>query len=87
MLTVRAQDIPEKVQIIGRLGQPLGTLVTISGQWISPGLRVKDPSLVFRVSLVNGKEIKGIDDFHGLQIEPIFPRHKGRKPTPTESWV
>lgn len=86
MVIIRAEDISKTVQIVGRFGQPLGKLMTIRGQWIRPGARMKDRSLMFHVSLVNGKETKGIDDLHGLQIRPIFPEYKGRKPTPTESW-
>jgi hypothetical protein len=84
--TVRAQDIPKTVRIVGRLGQPLGDLLTIRGKWTSPGLFVKDDTLVFHVNLVNGKKPKESPGLHGLQVSAIFPTWGGRKPKPGESW-
>jgi hypothetical protein len=56
---VLASDIGTRVQIIGRLGYPLGELVTIRGAWIRPrGLPnqpVKDDTPCFSVTSVNGK--------------------------------
>jgi hypothetical protein len=59
VLKVLASDIGTRVQIIGRLGYPLGELVTIRGAWIRPcGLPnqpVKDDTPYFSVTSVNGK--------------------------------
>ena len=84
--TVRAQDIPKTVQIIGRLGQPLGDLMTIRGKWTSPGRFVKDNALVFHVHLVNGKKPKESPGLYDLQVSAIFPPWGGRKPKRGESW-
>jgi hypothetical protein len=59
---VLASDIGTRVQIIGRLGYPLGELVTIHGAWIRPrGLPnqpVKDDTPYFSVTSVNGKRLE-----------------------------
>lgn len=87
MITVRAHDIPQTVQIIGRLGQPLGSLLTIGGKWIRPGIQAKDRSLVFHVNLVNGREPNENIDLHSLQVRAILPHHQGgRRSKPGESW-
>jgi hypothetical protein len=85
IITVRAQDIPQSVQILGLFGQPLGSLLTIRGKWIKPGILEKDPSLRFHVDLVNGKKPNESVDLHGLQVNSIFPQ-KGRKQKPGETW-
>ena len=54
-VTVRAEDISTKVQIIGRLGQPIGSLLRIRGKWIAQ--LSKGVPLHFEVSLINGKEL------------------------------
>jgi hypothetical protein len=86
MIFVRAKDIPKSVQIIGNLGHPLGTLLKIQGKWISPGIYVKDPNLVFHVTLVNGEKPKEKIVLHGLQVKQILSHHKGRGPKPGELW-
>jgi len=86
MTTIRAQDIPKTAQIVGRLGHPLGSLVTVRGQWISPGTNLKD-RLQFHVMLVNGKQPAEPIELDEMQVEKIFPLHKaGRKTKPGESW-
>ena len=59
---VLASDIGTRVQIIGRLGYPLGELVTIQGSWIRPrGLPnqpPKDDTPYFSVTSVNGKRLE-----------------------------
>jgi hypothetical protein len=58
---VLATDIGTRVQIVGRLGYPLGELVTIRGTWIRPrGLPnapVKDDAPYFTVTSVNGRKL------------------------------
>jgi hypothetical protein len=88
MVSVRAQDISKTVQIIGRLGQPLGSLVTIRGIWVDPGL-AKDRSLYFHVSHVNGKELAEKVKLMRGQISAIYStadRCRGRGPKPGEPW-
>jgi hypothetical protein len=69
---VHYSDIPERVQIIGKLGQPLGQLVTVRGRWAVPNPS-KPASPDFVIDEVNGRlldpPVKFSADFHGL--EPV----------------
>ena len=85
--TVRAQDIPRSVQILGSLGQPLGRLVTIRGHWVRPGIKAKDRTLEFVVGLVNGEKPAESIVLHGLQIDSILSHHdRGSKSAPPWDW-
>lgn len=57
---VQATDIGGKVIIIGKLGEPLGTVVTIDGQMVSePKLgKTGQATAALRVNQVNGKPLK-----------------------------
>ena len=72
---VLAADIGTRVQIIGRLGYPLGELLTIRGTWHFPEALLKDMSSSFRVLSVNGKrlnepvEFVSMRSFHPVTIE------------------
>jgi len=57
---VRAEDIPDHVQIIGSLGRPLGEMLVITGHWWEPGRKrpVKDMQLRFQVTDVNGQQLE-----------------------------
>ena len=72
--TILASDIGTRVRIIGRLGCPLGELVTIQGAWISldelAGAPVKDYSPSFVVASVNGKKLEKPVPFEA----PFFTR-------------
>ena len=54
-------DVPRKVQIIGRLKQPLCTLCEVTGQWVKTGSRrsIDGEYLAFRIDTVNGKPFAG----------------------------
>jgi hypothetical protein len=70
---VHYSDIPGRVQIIGKLGQPLGQLVTVRGRWTAPfpskpGLRV-----VLMVNQVNSRPLDPPAEFD--DVEPV--RGKG----------
>lgn len=84
-ITVRAQDIPEKVQILGVLGQPLGSLVTIRGKWMRPGGIPHDPLPRLHVSLINGKEPEQSVELHDMQVRSYWGK-KGRGPREGENW-
>lgn len=77
---VNIGDIPDKVQIVGRLGEPLGALLKVRGKWIPAGLR-KDPLPLFHFEQVDGKPLPGNVQFHRGQMTPIDPN--GRK---TDLW-
>lgn len=65
-VSVSVEDIDDKVQLIGRLGEPLGTITTVTGRWFSPSKvePVKDDSLRFLVSHVNQKKLAKEIDFN-----------------------
>jgi hypothetical protein len=85
--SVRAEDIPGSVQIIGRLGQPLGTLLRVRGKWIRPGIGAKDQSLELHVELVDGKAPQAMIVFHRSLITTVAPELKwGRKSKPGDAW-
>ncbi|HEY2413193.1 MAG TPA: hypothetical protein VGI40_13165 [Pirellulaceae bacterium] len=52
--TVRAEDIGKTVEIRGRLGYPLGTLITVRGKWTDPGYK---DSPILEIGLVNGTKL------------------------------
>ena len=83
-VTVRAEDISTKVQIIGRLGQPIGSLLRIRGKWIAQ--LSKGVPLHFEVSLINGKELHEKIEIDGELVGPIYSHHKGRGHKPGELW-
>jgi hypothetical protein len=49
-------DIPGRLQIVGKLGQPLGQLVTVRGRWTAP-FPSKPASPVFMVNQVDGRPL------------------------------
>jgi hypothetical protein len=61
---IQASGIGDTVSIIGRLGYPLGELLTIQGEWDVPeaikrGELVKDAQvMLFIVKSVNGKKLE-----------------------------
>jgi hypothetical protein len=62
-------DIPGKVQIIGKLGVPLGELVTVRGRWTAP-FPSKPTFAVFMVNEVNGRPLDPPTKFD--EVEPVF---------------
>lgn len=66
-VSVNVEDIGSKVQLIGRLGQPLGKMMTVSGRWFypaKPGEMLKDDSMRFLVTHVNQKKLAKEIDFN-----------------------
>jgi hypothetical protein len=78
--SIRADDIPKKAVIIGKLGIPLGTVATVRGRWVAR--RGKDYYLAFVVSHVDSKPIEGSPEFRGMENntgsnlsrDPDFPK-------------
>jgi len=81
--TVRAEDIGKTVEIQGRLGYPLGTLITIRGKWTDPGYK---DSPILEVGLVNGRKIDKPVMLCPGQVTQIHHGYKGRNGKPGESW-
>jgi hypothetical protein len=68
MGTVHYSDIPERVQIVGRLGLPLGQLVTVRGKWIMP-FPSKPASPTFIIDYVDGRLLNPPAEFG--EVEPV----------------
>jgi hypothetical protein len=66
---VLATDIPERVQIIGKLRQPLGQLVTVRGRWTTP-FPSKPARPVLVVNQVNGRPLNPPVEFD--DVEPVM---------------
>jgi hypothetical protein len=74
-------DIPEKVQIIGKLGRPLGELVSVRGTWreytwAKPGATPPKPGLpeLFVVDQVNGRRLDRPAEFDNVEQNcNLFP--------------
>jgi hypothetical protein len=58
MQKILASDIGKCVQIVGRLGRPLGELITIQGKWVLPEELRKQPGPDFLVTQVNGVKLE-----------------------------
>jgi hypothetical protein len=56
---IRTEDIESKIILVGKLGKPLGTVVTISGQILSDPKQIRSGQYVgaIRVNKVNGQTL------------------------------
>jgi hypothetical protein len=80
---VRVAEIGEGVMLIGRLGVPLGEMMTVTGTWGHPDQSkgpTKDYSLLFRVSAVNGEALKERMAFHVGDVVAVFKGGKDAIP-------
>ena len=68
---VHYSDIPERVQIIGRLGLPLGQLVTVRGMWTMP-FPAKPASPILIIHYVDGRLLTPPAEFD--EVEPVEGR-------------
>ena len=75
--TVTAEDLATgKVIVIGKLGVPLTTMRTIRGTWQPPPRGehpLKDASLLFHVTHVDGKPLDEPVDFHRALVNVSYP--------------
>jgi hypothetical protein len=55
---VRAEDLVRQVAIIGRLGRPVGEMVTVCGTWYRLGATARLGECCFRVTQVNGEPLR-----------------------------
>jgi hypothetical protein len=53
---VKLGDVPERVEIVGRLGAPIGELVDVQGEWQASRAKPGEP-LYFVVREVNGRAV------------------------------
>jgi hypothetical protein len=94
---VSTADIGARVTLIGRLGQPLGTMLTIEGTWGYPNQSrgpTKDYPLLFTVSRVNGTRLKTPIVFHGRQVsaynkqgKSVIPPHEQQRRLDGAAWI
>jgi hypothetical protein len=74
---IRASDIGISIEIVGRLGSPLGEVLTVQGKWSSwdasgrEVLLIKETGPRFLVTAVNGKQLNKPVDFRGALVSPI----------------
>lgn len=94
VVTVSADDLDSgKVVVIGRLGSPLETMLTIRGTWRQSRM-AKDSGLVFHVTHVNGKALDEPVLFHRTLMHVTYPfvsdqdgsREDGPTPSAGEQW-
>ena len=69
---IHYNDIPERVQIIGKLGQPLGQLITVRGKWTA-SFPSKPASPVFMVNQVNDRHLDPPVEFD--DVEPVWRKY------------
>jgi len=93
-IAISVEDIGTKVTLVGRLGEPLGKLMEVKGTWGYPDARVKDYSLRFRVSHVNGKRLPKPVEFNVAQVKAAtrsgknaIPQFKDHKTLEGVSWT
>lgn len=67
---VQYSDIPERVQIIGKLGQPLGQLVSVRGRWTAFLAKPSPPA--FMVNQLNGRLLDPPAEFD--DVEPAWEK-------------
>jgi hypothetical protein len=85
-IEISVDEIGKNLILIGRLKKPLGTLMTIRGKWSYPDTNVKDYSLRFTVTQVDGEMLKEPLEFNVRQLTvvtkvgspaiPPYERHK-----------
>jgi len=84
-IMVHYSDIPKRVQIIGKLGRPLGELVTVRGKWTAPSLAKPGLPTIFMVNQVNGRFLDPPAEFD--DVEPVWEKDaEFTKETVGEEW-
>ncbi len=83
LMAVDCKDIPRKVAITGKLGRPLGELVTIRGRWTAP-TRSKPGGPVFRVEEIDGKVLDAPVEFD--RVSPILESKGHPTPQVGDAW-
>ena len=95
---IPVDELGKSADLIGRLGKPLGSWVTIKGTWSYPksrnGRRPKDASLRFTVSHVDGVELAKSVEFNIAQIDAknsqgqsAFQEFKDRRKLDGRTWT
>lgn len=94
MTDVSVEDIGTKVRLVGRLGVPLGEMMTLTGIWAFPDDNVKDASIRFTVMDVNGKRLDNPVVFNVSQMgvlskqgENVIPPRKEHRNLDGLTWT
>jgi hypothetical protein len=75
-ISIKAVEIGSTVQIIGRLGKPMGTLMSLRGQWRMPSNTPKPPALEFHVTHVDGQRLSNEVVFYKCVVTAFNQKHK-----------
>lgn len=93
-IQISVDDLGKTAELVGRLGKPLGTWVTIKGKWALPDGRVKDYSLRFAVTYVNDVKLKQPVEFNVAQVsvansrgESVIPERKNQIQLDGQTWT
>lgn len=73
-LQISVDDLGKTAELVGRLGQPLGTWVTIKGKWALPDSREKPSGLKFTVTHVSGTKLGRPAEFDVSLVEVVDRR-------------
>jgi len=86
--TIRADEVGRSVSVLGTLGSPLRSVVSVSGVWVelTEGPSKPGSSLWFRVVEVNGKRLDKPVEFRGLDVEVHEKDGKTIEPATGEQW-
>lgn len=79
---VSVDDLGKSAELIGRLGKPLGTWVTIKGKWALPKAVVKEYSPRFMATHVDGAKLEKPVEFNIGQVEAVDSSGKSVMPKP-----
>lgn len=92
-IQVSVDDLGKGAVLIGRLKKPLGTMMSIQGKWHYPSINVKDYSLRFTVTQVDGMPIDRPVEFNIDQLSVVnkdgqtaIPEDKRRKDLDGIEW-
>jgi hypothetical protein len=77
-------EVGKHLTLIGRLGKPLGTMMTVRGKWSYPKELVKDGSLRFTVSHVNDQPLGQPFEFNIRQLAVVTKNGTSAIPTSRE---
>lgn len=80
---IAASEVGKSVQIIGRLGRPLGQLVTIRGQWRD--VRAKHDT-EFIVESIDGNKTARAIEFVDWDVSPVLSRNGKATGKSTDKW-
>jgi hypothetical protein len=79
------KDIPNRVQIVGKLGRPLGELVKVRGRW-KEGDKSKPSGPVFVVEELDENVLTSPVEFSSDKVTPVLRRPNDPTPVVGKVW-